>query len=149
MEIDNIISRMEKTLDDFEIGKGTTSKEIMKIESKFQITLPSDYKYFLEKYGYAAWSGTCILGVCDDPDDDEYFSMPYFTKTDRERTHPDYFMPRPKNTIVIGPYGGGGRFFMYCSNDSSNGKIELLLTELEGRADSKKWKSFTEFLDHY
>ena len=148
-KIDSIILRLEKTKEDFETGESVTNEEIEKIEKDLNIELPSDYKYFLGKYGYAFWSGAGILGVCNDPDDEEYFSMPYFTMDDRGKIFPEYFMPRPKNTVVVGPYGGGGHFFLHCMNSDRGGKVELLLTELNGRPDVKSWDSFTEFLGHY
>lgn len=149
MEIDRIISRLSKSLEDFEIGDSVTGEEIKSIEFEFSVVLPPDYKYFLKKYGYAFWDGAGVLGICHDPDDEEYFSMPYFTRVDRNKNLPDFFMPRPEHTIVVGPYGGGGRFFLHCANGDYCGKVELLLTELNGKPDSKTWDSFTDFLDHY
>lgn len=148
MKIDNIVERLSKSLEDFELGEGATTEEINIIETEFGVVFPADYRYFLERYGYASWSND-ILGICHDLDYEEYSSMPYFTRVDRNKTFPAHFMTRPKNTVVVGPYGGGGRYFLYCANSEFSGKVELLLTELGGKPDSKSWDSFTEFLEHY
>ncbi len=144
-KVEQIVQRMKKCLSDIEIGDGATLDEIELIENKLNVIFPDDYKYFLHEYGYLFWEGTGILGICHDDDLQEYFSMPYFTESDRKNTLPDNFMPRPKNTVVVGPYGGGGHFFLYCNNSDSPGRVSLLLTELNGYADKNSWKSFTDF----
>jgi hypothetical protein len=149
LDIDKIIEHMKSSLEGFEVGSGATSEQINDIEKEFGVVLPLDYKYFLQKFGYAAWIGTCILGVCEDSEDEEYYSMPYYTREERKCSLPERFVSRPDNTVVIGPYGGGGHFFLHCANSENDGKVELLLTELNGRADSKSWKTFSEFLNHY
>lgn len=148
MSIDKIIARLKSKLDDFETGIGASIEEIEAIEREFDIEIPTDYKYFLQTYGYATWDGTDILGICHDDELEEYFSMPYFTRADRAKSFPEHFASRPKDTIVIGPYGGGGRFFLHCSPENS-GKVMLLLTELGGRPDTKTWDSFSDFIAHY
>lgn len=148
-EIDEIINRLSNDLDDFEVDRGASNEKIALIESEFNVTLPEDYKYFLSRYGYASWDGADILGVCSDSDLEKYFSMPFYTRDDRNTKLPSYFSPRPKNTVIVGAYGGGGHYFLHCENSQTPGKVELLLTELHGKAAKNKWNSFVEFLDHY
>ena len=147
--IDNIIVRMSQCLNDFETGDGATESEISDIEKNLGVSFPSDYRYFLSRFGYIVWDGTSVLGICHDVDLDEYFSMYYYTKSDRSNELPKHFMKRPENIIVVGPYGGGGHYFLYCNNSSSPGRVALLLTELSGCSDGHTWSSFSDFLNHY
>lgn len=148
-ELDIIIDRLGKKFRDVELGEGLDDLEVRKIERKLGLTFPLDYKYFLKKYGYFASNGPDILGAGCDPDYDEYYSMEFFTLDDRNCDLPSFFKPRPTHTVVVGAYGGGGHFFLYCEESKKAGCVELLLDELGGKADTKSWKSFTEFLSHY
>ena len=148
--INQIIEKMEITLPDFETGDGASDEIINEIEEKFSIVFPADYRYFLKKYGYVDWDGTCILGYCNDKEMAPYYSAPYFTESDRKQPLPEHFRKRPENTWIVGPYGGGGHFFMYCENSASPGRTVLLLNELSGCADKRLiWSTFSDFLEHY
>lgn len=148
-EIDKIIERFNRKYSDIECGQGLAESEVRSIERQLDVTFPADYKYFLQKYGYFTSDGPDILGAGCDPDFDEYYSMVFYTIDDRSCELPTFFKPRPQHTVIVGPYGGGGHFFLHCEESANAGQVELLLDELHGKADSKKWTSFSEFLNHY
>ncbi len=148
-KIDEIVARMKGCLEDFECGDGASDIEICNLEYKFNITFPNDYRYFLKTYGYVDWDGTCVLGICHLEGLQKYFSMDYYTESDRANVLPKHFSKRPENTVVVGPYGGGGHFFLFCQNSNHSGKVALYLTELHGKADKANWSTFSDFLRHY
>lgn len=147
MEIDKIILKLSK-LKHFEHGEGCSEAEVHSLENELGVKFPEDYSYFLQHYGSAMWFGSSILGLCDE-DYEEYLSTLLYTKRDRETDFPDDFAIRPENTIVVGPYGGGGHFFLHCLGSVNEGKVVLLTDETCGKPSGLEWLSFTEFVKHY
>jgi len=148
-EIDRIVDGLCSKYGEVEIGVDLEEAETLRVEKELGVSFPADYKYFLNRYGYFSSDGPDVLGIGFDPEEAEYYSMPYYTKSDRECILPKHFRPRPKHTVVVGAYGGGGHYFLYCDNSRHPGKVVLLLDEISGKADTVKWQSFTEFLAHY
>lgn len=148
-EVDKIVEKMAMRLPGFETDIGASASQIFQVEKEFDAVLPRDYKYFLNKFGYVSWDGSDILGICSDSEMKVYFSMPYYTKCDRESILPKHFTQKPSNTVIVGAYGGGGHFFLHCNNSNSPGKVVLLLDELHGKPADESWGSFTDFLRHY
>ena len=128
--------------------RGDVSRnEISELEIHLKVTLPADYKYFLQEYGYCFWFGGVVCGLvgenkryeklCSVIKKNSYYRELY--------TEGSLYSPVPDNGLVIGKWGGGGYYFLFSQESERAGEVGLFLTETYGQEVSK-FKSFTDYL---
>jgi len=123
--------------------------EIKVLEKKFKISLPNDYAYFLEKYGYCFWFGEVVCGLVGENKRYENLccimghTMHYHELYDNDTS----YLSVPNAGIVIGSYDGGGYYFLFSKDSEREGEVGLFLTETFGQEVSS-FASFTDYLSY-
>lgn len=82
---------------------------IAKFERTFNLTLPNDYKAFLEKHNGLNLMGTSIYGIVEKRDPNSLEGSYLFE-------HFEVNNPMPRNLVPFSPDGGGSH---YCFNSST------------------------------
>lgn len=128
---------------------GASVSEINSLEKLFNITLPEDYRKFLEMYGYGVWFGDGINGLTDKG---SIFEEDSSVEVNTKYYHDLYdndpkFKAVPKQGVVINRYSGGGYYFLFSKESSRSGEVGLFLTETWGK-EVEKFNSFTDYLSY-
>jgi len=145
-KLENIMSKAKKKKNFTQRGE-VSNEEIIKFETEQNITLPSDYRYFISRFGYCFWFGEVICGLvgenkryeklCSIIRKDNYFRQLY--KNDSS------YQSLKSDGVVIGTYDGGGYYFLFSQESERAGEVGLFLTETYGQEVSK-FNTFTDFL---
>lgn len=127
---------------------GAPQDEVLALERYYKITLPSDYRDFLLKFGFVAWFGDYICGlVSEETRFGKTFNV--YKKTDYYQDFYDRaeFESVPTDGVIINQYDGGGYYFLFSQESERAGEVGLFLTETYGQEVSK-FKSFTDYLSY-
>jgi len=128
---------------------GALDEEIIALETHYKITLPDDYKEFLQKFGFALWFGDYICGLVEE---NTKFgkTLNVYRKTDYYHDFydnaPEYQSVSNKG-LIVNKYDGGGYYFLFSKESERAGEVGLFLTETFGQEDST-FASFTDYLSH-
>jgi len=131
-----IMEKLE-TKKNFVSGKETASHELTVIvEETLGLSLPSDYREFLDSYGFAMWFGHCICGIAPF---NECNTLHYTGIARAGR------LTCSEDGLVVLPYDGGGYYILVCSGQRE-GKVVLVGTD--SNTVLEEWGSFTEFANY-
>lgn len=138
---DAIMARLRMKDGYEDLGRGATDEEIRSVERTLDVALPSEYRDFLSRCGYAFWFGISIFGVAPSSDD----SVIHWTEKARGEKLPGAFAPRPHDAVVVHDYGGGGYYFLFDSRSPRAGEVVLLADETLG-SEVQRYPNFWTFL---
>lgn len=142
-----VLMKAAASKENFMIREGGASEaEIIALEQCYKITLPSDYREFLHKFGFVAWFGDYVCGLVEE-NARLSKSCNVYRKTDyyRDVYNRADFQPVPTNGVIINQYDGGGYYFLFSQESKRAGEVGLFLTETYGQEVSK-FNTFTDYL---
>lgn len=143
MDLINIFKTLQKK-DEFECGIPQNEEQIATLEKKLHIAFPQSYRWFLQHYGYAAWSEGVILGSSNFP----YYDVITINEYARSEELPEDFISLPLDAFAIDRYPGGGYYMLFSADSSRAGQVGLFLSET-GYHEEQTWDSFEAFLEDY
>lgn len=141
MDLINILKEMELK-EGYVCGEPQSEKEIQNLEFKLNIKFPSEYRFFLQKYGYMSWFGGEIYG----PSSDEYCDLLTRNNEVNEGKFPKDFRALPNDAFVFQGYLGGGYYMIFGENSDRAGEVGLFLHEIYNN-EVQTWESFGAFLE--
>jgi hypothetical protein len=140
------------TLPTFEAERPATAAEIRQIENDLGVILPAQYVEFLQRFGYAGWFGSEILGIRPI---DRLTGRPSMvtpdcvsrTKKMRQSSGPLGTAHLPREQVIIATDGGGGNYVLFTVGSSHEGEVHYY--NFEDKVEPiQTWKTFQDYLEH-
>lgn len=139
--LEELLLALQKLNDYSDRPGGASEDEIQIVESTLGVPLPTEYRDFLRRVGFAEWLGNEIFGVSQDREHDVIHKTNYA----RQEDLPPDFLPIPLDAVVIGRYGGGGWYILHGMQSSHPGTVDLILDETFNEPD-QSWPNFVTFV---
>ena len=121
METDNKIRNLNAKGIDVKFKKPNSGAVVSDCEAMLNVVLPSDYRRFLENFGYLDGPGFEIFGIPEDSST----RLSVVSNTLEERSY-----GLPKNYIVIGSIGDGSRDCIKISDSGLCSVVVLMVQDL-------------------